>query len=105
MPRRRLDTDTRLVDNRVARDGVEPGRAGASVRPVGRRGAPDRGEGLLGRVLGASAIAKPPDCQSKHRSREAPVELLERLAVTLAGALDQIAVASHASGVRRAGGG
>ena len=88
----RLDADARLVDDRVPCDAVKPGRARTALGPVGRRGTPDRCERLLGRILGAAAIAKPPDCQAEHRSREAPVELLERLAVTLGRPPDQLAV-------------
>ena len=47
------------VDDRVARDGVEPRRGSAARRVVPGRRAPDTREGVLRRILGATAVADP----------------------------------------------
>src|SRR6266568_2899126 len=73
-------------------NGALPGCGRTTVGPIRRGGAPDRGERLLHRILGAAAIAKPPQRKTEHGPCEAPVELLERLAVALAGPPDQLAV-------------
>jgi hypothetical protein len=66
-------------------NGALPGSRRTTVGPIRRGGAPDRGERLLHRILGAAAIAKPPQRETEHGPCEAPVELLERLAAALAG--------------------
>ena len=101
---RRLGAGSAAVDDRVARDGVEPRRAGPALGPVAAGGAPDRGEGLLHRVLGAAAVAEPAQREPEHRSRVAPVEDVERAAVAVGGAADQLAVAEVVGRHRRDGG-
>ena len=89
---RRLRPPARAVDDRVPRDRVEPGAALAAFRVVARGRAPDRGERILERVLGPAAVAEPAQREAEHRPRVAPVELLERVAIAVADALDQLPV-------------
>src|SRR6266566_8023078 len=83
----------RAVDNCVSRHRVEPRSARASLGPVARGGAPDRRERLLGRVLGAAAVAETAQREREHWPYEAAVEDVERLAVAVGNSLQQLAVA------------
>ena len=69
------------VRDRVSRDGVEPRRAAAARRVVRAGGAPDRDEGVLGRVLRTAAVAETAEREPEHRARVAAVQLVERAAV------------------------
>ena len=75
---RRLPPPAKAVDDRVARDGVEPRRRLSPRGIEPRRRAPDAREGVLGRILGATAVADPPQRDPEHRARVPAVELLER---------------------------
>ena len=77
----RLGRAPEPVRDRVPRDRVEPGRAATARRVVRARGAPDRDERVLGRVLCAAAIAEPPQREPEHGARVAAVQLVERTAV------------------------
>src|SRR5438874_9972742 len=73
-------------------DRVEPSRARASLRAIAASGAPDRGEGLLSRVLCPAVVAEMAQGHREDRSREAPIELVEGVAVADPDALDEPAV-------------
>ena len=66
------------VDDRIASDGVQPRRAGSSLAVVAACRAPDRGEGVLHRVLGPAAIAEPPERQAEDGPGVTAVQLVER---------------------------
>src|SRR5205085_2506670 len=68
---RRLGARAAAVGDRVARDRIEPRSARTALRLVAARGAPDRGERLLHRVLGAAAVAEPAQGEPEDRSRVA----------------------------------
>src|SRR5205823_7387395 len=70
---RRLAAGAAAVDDRVPRDGVEPGAAGAALGLVRAGRAPDRREGLLDGVLGAPAVAEAAQGEAEHRPRVALV--------------------------------
>ena len=89
---RRLRTAASAVDNRVARHRVEPGAARPALRVVASSGTPDRGERFLERVLGPPAVSETAQGEPEHRPGVTPVQLLERVALTAAGALDQLPV-------------
>ena len=89
---RRLRRAARAVDDRVAGDRVEPGRAGAARRVVARRRAPNRREGVLERVLGAPTVAEPAKRKSEQGAGVPAVELVERDLTPVADQLDQFAV-------------
>ena len=93
---RRLARRAAAVDDRVPRDGVEPGRADAALGPVGARRAPDRRERVLHRVLGPARVAEAAHRQAEDGSRVPAVERLEGRLVARAGALDQLPVRDHA---------
>ena len=100
-----LRCSTQSVGDRVARDGVEP-RCTLAARGVVRSGrAPDRDEGVLGRVLRSPAVADSPQREAENRACIPPVELVERTAVARCDADDQLAVGGlcdlHALHVRR----
>ena len=57
------------VDDRVPRDRVQPGPAGPPSAVVARGGAPHRGEDLLHRVLGATAVADASKREPEDRPR------------------------------------
>ena len=88
----RLGRAAQAVRDRVPGDGVEPRRAATARRVVRARGAPDRDEGLLRRVLGATAVAEAAQREPEHRARVAAVQLVERAAVAAGDAHDQLAV-------------
>ena len=92
---------TRAVDDRVARDGVEPGGGRPPFGLVALRRAPDGGEGLLRRVFGPAVVAELPQGHREDRSGEALVELLEGLAVSAPDSLDQKAVVLGCGHCRR----
>ena len=77
------------VDDRVARDRVEPGATRPARSVVARGRAPDGREHLLHRVLGPAAIAEATEGESEHRAGVARVELLEGLPLVVGHALDQ----------------
>ena len=113
---RRLGPSAGRVDDRVPRDRVDPRAALAALPVVAAGRPPDRGERLLQGVLRAAGVAQSPHREAEHWSRIAPVELLERVAISLARALDQLRVrrlprparpwivAAFISGRRRSGG-
>ena len=84
------------VDDRVARDRVEPGGARAAVGLVRAGGAPDRGERLLDCILGAHPVAEPPEGEAENRPRIAVVERLEGVRIPPGDAPDQVAVGQPA---------
>ena len=79
----------RPVDDRVAGNGEKPRRGGATIGAVAPGRAPDRREGLLGRLLGAPVVPELAPGHAEHGTGEAPVELLERIPVAAARPLDE----------------
>src|SRR5438094_5740954 len=75
---RRLVACAAAVDDRVARDAVQPRRARPAFRLVRARRPPDRDERLLQRVLGAAAVTEATECEAEDGAGVALVELLER---------------------------
>jgi hypothetical protein len=89
---RRLAGGAPAVDDRVARDRVQPRGADASLGPVGARRPPDRRKRVLHRILRSSRVAEPAQGQAEDRARVAAVEQLERRLIAFAGALDELRV-------------
>ena len=80
------------VGDGVSRDGVEPRRSAAARRVVRSGGAPDGDECVLHRVLGPAAIAEASQRERENRPRVATVELVERAAISVRDADDQLPV-------------
>src|ERR1051325_8171015 len=89
----RLEAHAAAVDDRVAGDRIQPRRTGAALGLVRTGGAPDRGEGLLDRVLGAAAVAEAAKRQPENRARIAAAEHFGSGAGAGSGPQDQLAVA------------
>src|SRR3954451_5443896 len=75
------------VDDRVARDRVEPRPTGPARAVVARRRAPDGGKYLLHRVLGTAAVTETTEGEPEHGTRIARIERLEGLALVVGHAL------------------
>src|SRR5213593_896788 len=93
---RRLDDGlgrpSQAVDDGIARDRIEPGRARAArwVEAAGRP--PDGCKRLLRGILGAATVAEAAERQPEHWACEAAVQLLECRAVAGAHEGEQLAV-------------
>src|SRR5438132_6504788 len=92
---RRLVARAAPVDDRVARDAVQPRRTRAALGLVGAGGAPDGDERLLECVLGAAAVAEATQREAEDWPGVTLVQLLERGPIARAGPLNQLPVRAH----------